>query len=291
MPQPLTHVNQHYVPDFLLSQWHSGKHDMLFQYNRIGERLIHTKRGARGVANSEHLYSKMSEVGEFDVDFEKKYLGPEIDGKAAIVHKMLMKEGATSISSRERLIWAQFLTAQRVRIPYMVEHFRSKVLEEFDRNVNEMTNRLMRESFREMALLHRSKVTQNIAVDVLKYVIESDKLNNAILNCQSWFVRKLDNSNVDLLIGDNPLIIEGPLTGRFLMMLPLAPRLAFCAATHIDTEILMLASEDFEVVKSMNRHTVSVARTYVYAKDLSQTDFIDQYLGRRGRTQSSNCVS
>jgi hypothetical protein len=277
MKEKATHVNHHYVPDFLLRAWHAQPQNKLVQYSWVRRGLDIRSRSAKAVAKQAHLYSSTSTSGEKDVKIEKEYFGPEIDDKAAPVMRKLIEGGREALDDAQSEAWAKFLIAQMVRVPSMIASFSAFAQQEFSKGAQEIASRPGRASFIEYAQMHEPHAGANAAVEMLETVIGSGKLNGAILNA-SWQIFKLDNAKFDLLIGDNPLIRMGPMASNFLVALPLGPRVLYVAASDPGTLTNIENATQTEVVSTLNKDSVSTARKYVYARDTSQTVVVKKHL-------------
>lgn len=272
-----THVKQHYVPDFLLKQWHSVADNKLVQYSWTPRGLDIQRRAAKYVAKETHLYSTTSSSGDRDVSIERNYLGPEIDAPAALVFQQLLAGCVESLEIEKREAWVRFLIAQKVRVPSTINHFRNRAEQVFSEGIDAIASQPGRAGFREYAAEHAPHAINNMAVEVLEPVINSELLSDALLRA-SWSVFKARWSKLDFLIGDRPLIQVGGMSQNFIIVLPLGPRALFCAASDNGTLKKMQDSDHTSVVRTINKDSVNCSLKYVYAKDDSQRAVVEKYL-------------
>ena len=273
-----SHVAHHYVPKFLLKNWHaeSGK---LIQYEWASYGFDAREYTAKSVAKQDHLYSTISDLGEMDVSLEPDYFTAEVDTPAGAVLQKILSSGISAINIEEREIWARFLVAQLARTPSMIDRFRNSTEDFFEAGVEAIASQPGRSGFREYVRANAPNVTRNISLEILPNVIEDPRLVQAIYSAH-WRCVRLRWSKLDFLIGDRPLMHVGPLSSNFLMVLPLAPRILFCAARNSQSiESLMKANES-SVVKTINKDTVRNAARYVYSKDHSHDALIRRRLAR-----------
>lgn len=275
-----THAEQHYVPEFLLKAWHSEKDNKLVQYKWVPQKLDIQHYSAKAVAKERHLYSTTLPTGERDTRIEKDYLGPEIDNKAAPVLQRILTGGVEGLDGEQREIWVRFLVAQMVRVPSMIQHFAEFARREFAKGIDAIVRQPGRSKFGSYAEEHAPYAGANAAVEMLEDVIESDRLCGALLDT-SWHAHRLRWSKVDLLIGDRPLLQVGPMAENFLIVLPISPRVLFCAASHEGTLEKMKSSDHTGVAKTLNKDSAMKASKYVYATDVSQTAVVERYLPNR----------
>ncbi len=277
MNQRTTHAEQHYVPEFLLKAWHSEEDNKLVQYKWVPQKLDIQRYSAKAVAKERHLYSTTLPTGDRDTRIEKDYLGPEIDDKAAPVRQLILTSGVETLDDNQREIWARFLIAQMVRVPSMIQRFEDFAKSEFAKGVENMVRQPGRSNFRSYMEKHAPHAGANIAVEMLEDVIASDRLCGALMKA-SWHAFRLRWSKVDLLIGDRPLIQVGPMSENFLIVLPISPRVLFCAASYDGTLNKLKSSNHTGVAKTINKDSVMMASQYVYARDVSQTPVVQRYL-------------
>lgn len=273
-----SYVGHHYVPKFLLKNWHaeSGR---LIQYEWASYGFDAREYTAKSVAKQDHLYSTISDEGEMDVRLEPEYFTAEIDNPAGSVLKKIVSSDISALNSAERRVWARFLVAQLARTPSMVDHFKNNTEDFFDAGVEAIASQPGRASFREYVRANAPSVTRNLSREILPNVIEDSRLINAMYSAH-WRCIRLRWSRLDLLIGDRPLLQVGPLSSNFLIVLPLAPRILFCAARNAQSiESLRKANED-SIVRTINKDTVIKAAKYVYSKDQSHVALVRRYLKR-----------
>ena len=124
--QPMSHRKHHYVPAFLLEQWHAEDTRKLVSFRWAHGALRSHPHTAQHVAKADHLYSMVRSASQPNVAAERDFLGPHVDDPAAKVHKQILASGVRSLSMQDRAVWSRFLVAQLLRIPRMVEHMRGK---------------------------------------------------------------------------------------------------------------------------------------------------------------------
>lgn len=118
------HRQHHYVPCFLLEQWHSLPDDKLSAFRWARDKLVHSRLKAKSVAKAEHLYSMQRSLPAPDVKIEREFLGPRVDGPAAEVHRKILANGVRSLKGEDREAWSRFLVSLLLRAPRMIAHVR-----------------------------------------------------------------------------------------------------------------------------------------------------------------------
>lgn len=279
-----THVQQHYVPEFLLRQWHSGGDKKLTQYQWLRGELRADRFTAKAVAKEPHLYSQRKNEVAPDVGLERDFLGPHIDEPAALVHKKLLVEGHENLNDQERYEWSRFLLSLLVRTPEMIEFMHQTGRHLMETAMNKRPDGLMHirqgepeSSLKEWAKKNRQHILDDVGVRTLPAVLTSPELNHAILS-GTWSTVSLKDSNVDALIADNPVVYLGDIGKGFSFMLPISPKVTFVVTSSPRDTEKALALRRTGLTKAINRGLVKNARKYVYATGPGHEVLIGKHL-------------
>lgn len=282
----MSHQKHHYVPAFLLEQWHAEDTRKLVSFRWAHGTLRSHPYTAQHVAKADHLYSMMRSAHQPNVSAERDFLGPHVDDPAAKVHKKILAKGVRSLDLQDRAVWSRFLVAQLLRIPRMVEHMRGRGREILRRQLQEAPDEYeaargdaAEESLYEWALKNSPDIFDDLAIQTLPSLVQSEVLNGVFLGQGvSWATRQLHGSVHELLIGDSPLVVVGTFTTSYLACLPLGPRMAFFAFNNPSTWEGAMARSESDVTRDINWSTVQQADTYVYARTVAQFGFIERHL-------------
>lgn len=281
-----THVQHHYVPEFLLKQWHSGADKKLTQFQWMRGVLLPERFSAKAVAKAPHLYSQRMHDPMPNVMLERDFMGPHIDDPAAVVHKEILANGHENLTSQERYEWSRFLLSLLVRTPEMIDFMRragrrlmASAMDEQPDAMLHLRKNDAQGTLREWAEVNRPHLFEDVGVRTLPAVLTSPDLNNAILS-SGWSTVSLTDSNVDALIADNPVVYLGDIKQGFSFMVPISPRMAFVVASHPQDLSRVLEMRRTGLTKSVNRHLVKHARRYVYATGQQHKALIEKYLRR-----------
>lgn len=277
--KPATHVAHHFVPDFLLKNWHASSEGKLTHFQWTFGKLDVQEYKAKHVAKRDHLYSTVQQDGTHDNSLETAYFRDEVDNIAAPVLDKICDQGGSSLSREDRQIWTRFLTAQLARTPSKIQSFRENSTQDFQSGVDEIASRPGRGSFREYVENNARFAAHNIAVEILPGVIANPELNSIFYDA-AWDVIDLSAAGFDLLIGDCPIVKIEPVPGCVLMALPITPKLLFCLAS---SKILIVQTRKVstsQLVKILNKSTVLQADQYVYSTGRLHTEFVRKHLRR-----------
>jgi hypothetical protein len=281
-----THSLHHYVPKFLLEQWHTGADDKLSVFRWAHGKLTHHRYKAKSVAKAEHLYSMRRSHAQPDVNAEKDFLGPHVDEPAAIVHRKILAAGVRSLNDDDKRAWSAFLVSMMLRVPAMMQHMRDRGRQILAAGLDEAPDDYLavrghepEPTLRAWVEKHHPDVLDDLAVMTLPNLVFSKVLNGAFLSAK-WGTRPLLRSRFDLLVSDKPLVYVGAFEESFLVTLPLAPRLAFLAFNEDATWDNVMSRSEGSFVREMNL-AVAEADTYVYAASAAQESFVRKYLPKR----------
>jgi len=279
-----SHVAHHYVPRFLLEQWHAPPDQKLTSFRWAADRLLSHRYKAKSVAKERHLYSMGRSRPTPDVKVERDFWGPHIDDPAAVVHAKMLGGGVTGLSLDDRKAWSAFLISLILRGPTMVRQIRERGREilaaGLDKDPHEFLEARGDEpeaTLREWVEKHLPDVLDDLGVMALPKLAFSEKLNLALLHA-TWGIRAVRSARFDLLIGDKPVIVAGTFERAFLLALPISPSKAFFALNSRGIlENLRKHGHD-KFVKAMNTSTVEAAERHVFATSTLQQPFVHKLL-------------
>lgn len=279
-----THVEHHYVPRFLLEQWHTAPDDKLTSFRWADGQLVHRRYKAKSVAKERHLYSMERSLPAPNVQVEKDFWGPHIDDPAAVVHAKLLTAGVSGLTLEDKKSWSPFLISLLIRVPHMMRHIRARGreilsagLDEAPHEYLEMRGTEPEASLREWVEKNTPDVLDDLGVMTLPELAFSERLNLSVLNV-TWGTRSVRPARFDLLISDTPLIIAGTLESSFLLALPISPTKVFFAFNDERTFENLKKLDHNEFVRSTNLSTTVAAHKYVYSTNGRQELFIRKFL-------------
>lgn len=275
---------QHYVPAFLLKHWHSPTDHKLTQFRWANEQVRTNRHSAKHVAKARHLYSTLRSADQPDTALERDYMTPHVDTPASVVHAAMLQDGVGSMTPEQAQIWARFLVAQMLRVPDKVEQIRIRGreilmagLDEEPEEYDAIRGNAPEETLAEWLQAHGPDVLDDLGINTMPSIIESQLLNGALLKAR-WALLDLNSSNFDLVIGDKPLVLAGALSGGFLAALPVAPRKLFVAYDNPGTLENILKQRQTDFVKITNKDMVSRASKYVYGTSAESLPLIRKWL-------------
>ena len=279
-----THIEHHYVPRFLLEQWHTPPDDKLTSFRRVHGQLISHRYKAKSVAKERHLYSMERSQTVPNVKVEKEFWGPHIDDPAAIVHAKMLSKGITGLSLDDKIAWSPFLVSLMLRGPTMIRHIRGRGRDKLSASLHKDRDEFLairgndpEATFQEWVKNHMPDVFDDLGVMTLPELAFSERLNLALLDVK-WGIRSVLPAKFDLLIGDRPLIVGGTFETSFIVVLPISPTKIFFAFNKEETLNNMKGLDNDEFVRPANLSTVVSAERYVFATNTRQEQFVQKFL-------------
>lgn len=214
-------------------------------------------------------------------------MGPYVDGPAALAHAVLLDGGLHALNATHKGDWAQFMASLILRIPRVMETLQSmshdafgEVLDADPDAAREVTGNL---TLRQYVDTHAPWMYQQVARGALHLGIQSDRIRQTMTSGQ-WAMRKLDlRGHYDLLLGDQPLLLEGHEKTSYLIALPLSPRAAFFIFNNPGTGHNLANMSDAATAKLLNQRTISTAAERVFSADGRHAAYIAKHLPQTSR--------
>ncbi len=279
------YTRNHFVPAFLLREWHTGIDDKLVAFSKKHGRIVADRRKAESVAYDEHLYSVQEADGGLDTSVEQYYMTPRVDTPAAVVHRKLLRGCLDSLSAEEQATWARFLVSLWVRHPRSIAHIRQRG-REILLGTSGAKRAFGREGDSDSAATSKGQPLSkfapheldNLGNRTLPKIIESDLLREAATG-KHWMVLGEDTPRFDLLLGDVPLIYGGtPASGRFIAALPISPTRLFISFSSDQLISELMCKTRSEIFCLANESSVMNAERSVYAVDMQSERLVKKYL-------------
>lgn len=274
------HQEHHYIPYFLLKQWHGGTDRLLSRWSWLRGALHHQRCSAKGNAVATGLYSLRG--GSSPNVIEREFF-QSVDANAAAVHRRFVTWSHGEYRAEGRIAWSTFLVSLMLRTPSKVAEIRRKGAEGFGeeaaKNPDEYTalaSETDPASLTEWVRANAPTVFDDLGIATLPSIVTSEVLNPPILAAH-WRIMKL-RSPISLVIGDCPLVYVGAMSKSFLLALPLSPSHVFLAFNNPDTGKRIGTLTPLRLSKDLNKASVGNAQQYVYAGDETHRVLVEKHL-------------
>lgn len=272
------HKSHHFVPAFLLRRWESGPRALLVAFRWENGRFLSSWHKAKAVAKKDHLNSMDRQASQPDVSLERDYMGPEIDDRAAVALDAMEEGGPHALSPQMREDWTRFLVAQTMRSPDLNEQMRcisKSFMAKFVRDRLEAVGVPPDEE-----LLSSAHELPDTAMKAFRHAVDASPLWSKIASA-TWSLLEFDESDGELLMGDEPVSYFDDEAGGFMLAMPLGPkRLLLVCGDPAQLQRLEQWTVD-TLLSTMNEQMVEQTWRSVYAASDRYFDFIKERLPKR----------
>jgi hypothetical protein len=275
-------MKHHFVPAFYLRNWTSQGGE-LTEFSRPWDALFARRAPATATGYERDLYKFDRLPDEMVQYLETQFLGPN-DHLASIALSKLISSGRRGLSIAEQSSFVRFLLGFRIRHPDPFNELRERILNYAltpDHATSEAYKEVRRPvdppTLEEWIAAQSPEIHDRICVRLAQAAMDNERLGQRIIR-MIWRVIDVKASNDLLMTSDWPLENRLSLADGYIA-LPLLPRFIFVAAYQHSTLDHLSGSTPKRLVHLMNRHSVRLARRYVWAVDERQRPFVEKHFG------------
>ena len=259
----------HFAPVFYLSRWKDREWKICTIRNFDGD-IKRRPRPPEMTGFEEHLYSYTEGSSVSDrAELETKFFKP-LDNEGAKIVKKFMT--GAELQHRERILWAQFLCAMRIRTPENVvkikAHAAHLMLQEIEADQSKYEKcRLPDDPKRFIDFLaDKPWLLENIGISQIANIASSPSVMADILR-MNWYTVSLP-PGLPLLTSDRPLMVTAGIQNPDCMFaLPLSPECAFFAFyPGSRAQIVLMDARPDILAAALNRNVVSQAKERAYSQ-------------------------
>ena len=279
----------HFVPQFLLRQWHASDDQGFWVYFRDSTGHLRCRRKpAKSVAYIDDLYSLGPDFPSFgklpkpDV-LETEYFA-KLDADAAIVHQKLLIDDRAPLTQYERRAWARFINSLLERSPARIAELER--LSASDRQIRALLEHPVALKLRDgnPGANLSTMLRNNLLKAITKFIDKEEDL--AYLVSMKWIAFDMVSPDEHFLTGDAPLVVNAggaPLPLEMLSIAISPRRLLIMHREHqeFDQQFLgkALVCHSQVLVKQTHRHLIS-SRRLVDGGTLNYARIAEQLLPR-----------
>lgn len=281
----------HYIPVFYLRRW-TRQDGTLVEFSRPHKNKIKPlSKAPQGTGYVNRLYEIQGVPAEQAQHLEQLFMSP-VDSAAADSLKILERdENEQKWDSHTRSAWARFILSLLLRTPDDMRHLRQQIrLELFRTTATEeqkyIENRGLDDppTFTEFIKQREAKATEKLFAQLTRSLIDHEGIGTRINNFL-WFTRDTQNSDIELLTSDRPVLMSTLLSEpNAYIILPIGPRWLFVAVPDNYTASLLKQRPATQLVKEVNKQVVTHAVKYVYGANERQLPFIEKHFGKSQRS-------
>lgn len=276
----------HYIPEFYLKQWGTGKGHRLVEYSKPWGDTVKPKRVYPKETGFEDRPNELAGVPEPDRQrLETHFYSPVDSAAASVLHAL--KAGRRAFNARERIAWTRFMTSLIVRNPENIRAAVARIIESMDKfdSATEQRYQAARgpddpRTYREyIQQAHLKDELSRAAKEAIASVVNNGLVVSHIVNMQ-WGALTLPFDAPPLLTSDRPLaIINGLPDPACQALMPLGPKVVFYAVNDVDLANSFGALAPAEIATTMNEIVVRRAQKYVYAMSDRHLEFVQANMG------------
>jgi hypothetical protein len=281
MNNPTAH---HFIPAFHISSW-KGSDGLVCQMRLIGGSVSHSRRSPSATGFERHLYRTEGVPPEQEQHLESNFFSP-VDNDAAIALQEMLAFKRTQWTAEIRSAWTRYILALRFRGPETVkdikEHVKNMWNAARDSIKEDFFNRRLPtdpDTFEKFEAMLDPAAPSVRATNMIMRMIDNDRVGPTIFNMH-WSVHRVEEAEFPLLLSDGPLDWpKGLADPSAHIALPIAPYMIFLAANDTSLSNADLWRSHTNVVKVLNKLSVSQAREYVWGNDSRQIEFVRKHFG------------
>lgn len=270
----------HYIPRFLLAQWAGDDGKLWRHVQPIAGKIAFKRVFPAEIGYEKDLYSTPGLPPDRAQQIEQHFMS-QLDGLAAASHQRILAGKLGSLTQAERSAWSRFIMSQWFRTPSGLRYFKEAMGlilmardEALEARYQEIRQDGYPDSLKEVIALLGPDFAGQAAMDLFRKIID-DPSHGLRLNNMPCTVIQTSNSH-EFLISDAALQHSkaGIFSTEGYLMLPIARRQLFVAATEARVVRSISALPQRELIAHHNRAAVRQASIFVGATDRSQEVFI-----------------
>jgi Protein of unknown function (DUF4238) len=276
----IPHSTHHFVPAFLLREWHAPSTGRLTALAWKGGKLTTSPLTADGVAKELGLYSMPDLPPESRNVIESKVM-QRVDDEGAQAHQHILREGVQSLSDEMARWWTRLVVSLAVRTPWSVDEHEASAPGVLLRTIMEdpregedpetAVKDLMKADPQLMRRMSLSAMVDSIG----------DGLPHRAIMGSEWATIDVQGCRLDLVIGDKPIVRTGAMDGEYIMLLPLSPSVLFAIYNTGNRLIERTRSlPPQELVRRVNVDMAAQAVEYLFATSTVHKPLAAKYLQR-----------
>jgi hypothetical protein len=273
--------DHHYLPIFYLKQW-AGSDGRICEYKRRYHGVLPKRVFPAATGYVRGLYSVDDTDPEVINVIETKFLMP-VDGLAAEALQDLVLDRPFKQPLRMRHSWTRFVLSLMIRYPEAIAEMKRQLRE----NVIKMYLATKKEdepaSFAEYEAQHGTNDLARLHGKLMMDLMQDSRMGRLIYNMH-WGVIRFSRYKHDLLTSDRPVTSNMlPISANHLC-LPIGPEHLFIACQTERAEAEFRRIDPQHAMLTINDMVARRAQSLVFARDNSQTRFVENRFGKEAAT-------
>lgn len=280
----------HYIPVFYSKQWANSASGLVYRYRKFGTKIDELRVMPAACGWSPNLYAMPEETGDAEQWLEQRYL-KRLDGAAAVVlHKLLSdRRRRPQLNAEDCGTWLMFILSLINRTPQALAAMKQfgettlrNILGDNADRYSQLRGPTDPATMEEFLATRVTATSDRAALRNFPQLLTSEKIA-AIMGAAPWGIFSVPLNQHSLLLSDSPIArTNGFLTENGHVAVPLSPRRLMIMARDEDTARVFDGLPIRDIVRSMNRETVTRAQEFVVADGPGQAGFIRRHFGTAG---------
>jgi Protein of unknown function (DUF4238) len=280
-------IDHHFLPVFYQKAW-AGPDGRVVRYSRPHDAVVARSNAPRATASVPHLYTMTNLPPARQAALETDLFGP-VDARAAIAHRVLLSGATKDLTAEQRVDWARFLMATRLRDPFglaevkdLARHTLNRTWVEGDAEYEALRRQPDDPpTMYAWAEEHMPEVIENAHKAMLPALVDHEKLGGHLINMR-WAIADVSSAQHTLLTSDRAFVqTHGWKHADTVLLFPLSPRRLFVAANGNPQIAAVMDKTPNFLVRWMNNEVCRLAVQIVIGTSASQLAFVERRLRRR----------
>lgn len=277
----------HFIPVFYTNQWADPVSGPVYRYRKFGAKVDELRVMPARCGWSPNLYAMPEETGDAEQWLEQGYLKRLDDAAAVVLHKLLSDtRRRPELSAEECGTWVMFLLSLLNRTPQALAAMKQfgeitvrNILGDNAERYPELRAPTDPETLEGFLATRVEATAARTTLRNFPNLLFSENISRVMADAP-WGIFSVPKGQPSLLLSDSPVArTNGFLTTNGHIALPLSPRRLMIIVRDNDTARLLEGVPMRDLVRNMNRETVTRAREFVVADSPGQATFIQRHFG------------
>lgn len=279
---PLKH---HYIPEFYSKRWARGDGRLVRYVQPRAGKIEERWKFPSELGFERLLYTIPGEIGPAAQILESGFFR-EIDSRASTVFQKMNEPTPMDLSNGERTDWTNFTRSLLHRTPEALRATKSAGIQTYKEVLEKLRSEYARlrkpgnpDTYEEFVATQDVVTMESGFLKLLGGLILNSRLVE-FTNGLVWRYIDVPEGGRTFLISDDPIFRSNGLGNEYgILAMPISPTRVFVASNGMKPINFLTAQTHDDLLNIMNINTVTGARYFVGAADLSQDAFVREYYG------------